>query len=55
MKVFQDQEQERMPNLTTISQNSFGQVSYGNQRRKINKRNPNRKGINKTPTVCQMT
>ena len=31
-KVFQDQEQERMPNLTTISQNSFGQVSYGIQR-----------------------
>ena len=32
-----------MPTLTTIIQHSFGNPSYSNQRRKINKRNPNQK------------
>ena len=29
-----------MPTLVTITQHSFGSPSYGNQRRKTNKRNP---------------
>ena len=32
-----------MSTFTTIIQHSFGSPSYSNQRRKINKRNPNQK------------
>ena len=42
----------RLPTLTTIIQHSFGSVSHSNQRRKRNKRNPNRKR-SKTVTVCR--
>ena len=43
----------RVPTLTTISQHSFGSPSHRNQRRKRNKRNPDRKRKNKTLTVCR--
>ena len=36
----------------TIINLSFGSPSHGNQKRKINKRNPNWKGKSKTITVC---
>ena len=42
-----------MPNLTTIIQHSFGSFRDRNQRRKINKRNPNWKRRNKTVTICR--
>ena len=41
----------RMPTLTTIIQHSFGSFGPRNQRRKINKRNLNRKRRSKTVTV----
>ena len=41
----------RMSALTTTTQHSFGSPSHNNQRRKRNKRNPNRKGRSKTITV----
>ena len=40
--------------LTTIIQHSFGSPSYGNQRRKINKRNPDLKRRSKTLTADDM-
>ena len=43
----------RVPTLTTIIQHSFGSTSYGNQRRKKNKRNTNWKRRSKTVTVCR--
>ena len=43
---------KRLPTLTTIIQHSFGSFSHSNQRRKRNKRNPNRKR-SKTVTVCR--
>ena len=33
--------------------NSFGSLSHSNQRRKINKRNPNQKRKSKAVTVCK--
>ena len=42
----------RMPTLTVIIQHSFGSFSHSNQRKKINKRNPNQKR-SKTVTVCR--
>ena len=44
----------RVPCLTTIIQHSFESPSYGNQRRKRSKRNPNWKGRRKTHYL-QMT
>ena len=41
----------RLPILTTIIQHSFGNFSHSNQRRKINKINPNQKR-RKTFTLC---
>ena len=41
----------RVPTLTTIIQHSFGSPSHSNQRRKRNKRNPDRKIRSKTYTV----
>ena len=38
--------------LTTTIQHSFGSFSHSNQRRKINKRNPDLKRRTKTLTVC---
>ena len=43
----------RLPTLTTIIQHSFGSFSHSNQRRKRNKRNPNRKIRSKTVTACR--
>ena len=43
----------RMSTFTTIIQHSFGSLSYSNQRRKINKRNPDQRRRNKTLTVCE--
>ena len=42
----------RLSTLTTIIQHIFGSFSHGNQRRKIIKRNPNRKR-SKAITVCR--
>ena len=39
--------------LTTVIQYSFRNPNYSNQRRKINKRNPDWKRRSKTPTVCK--
>ena len=43
----------RLPTLTTIIQHRFGSFSHSNQRRKISKRNPNRKCRSKTVTACR--
>ena len=43
----------RLPTLTSIIQHSVGSVSHSNQRRKRNKRNPNRKRRSKSVTVCR--
>ena len=43
----------RVSTLTTIIQHSLGSPSYGNQRRKRNKRNPDLKRRNETLTVCR--
>ena len=43
----------RVSTFTTIIQNSFGSPSYSNQRRNINKRNPDQKRISKALTVCR--
>ena len=43
----------RLPSLTIIIQNTFGTSSHSNQRRKRNKRKPNRKRRSKTVTVCR--
>ena len=43
----------RMSTLTTIIQHSFGSPSYGNQRRKRNKKDPNWTRRSKTVTVCR--
>ena len=43
----------RVPTLTTTIQHSFGRFSHNNQRRKINKRNPDWKRRSKTLTVCR--
>ena len=43
----------RLPTLTTFIQHSFGSFSHSNQRRKINKRNPNQKRRSKDVTVCR--
>ena len=43
----------RTPTLTTIIQHSFGSPSHSNQRRKRNKRNPNRKRRSKAVTICR--
>ena len=42
-----------MPNLTTFIQHCSGSPSHSNQRRKMNKRNPNWRRRNKTVTVYQ--
>ena len=42
-----------MPTLTTTIQYSFGSFRHSNQRRNINKRNPDWKRRNKTLTVCR--
>ena len=42
----------RVSILTTIIQHSFGSPTYGNQRRKRNKSNPDQK-ISKALTVCR--
>ena len=42
----------RVPTLIPIIQHSSGSLSYGNQRRKRNKRDPDRKR-SKTLTVCR--
>ena len=39
--------------FATIIQHSFGSPSYSNQRRKINKRNPDQKRRIKALTVCR--
>ena len=44
----------RVPTLTTTIQHSFGSFSHNNQRRKINKRNPDWKRRSKTHCL-QMT
>ena len=41
------------PLFTTTMQHSFGSPSHNNQRRKINKRNPDWKRRSKTLTVCR--
>ena len=41
-----------VPTLTTAIQHGFGSLGHGNQRRKINKRNPDWKR-SKTLTVCR--
>ena len=38
----------------TFIQHSFGSPRHGNQRRKINERNPNWKRRNNTVTVCRL-
>ena len=43
----------RVPTLTTTIQHSFGSFSHSNQRRKINKRNPDWKRRSETHTVCR--
>ena len=43
----------RVSTLTTIIQHSLGSPSYGNQRRKRNKRNPDLKRRSKALTVCR--
>ena len=43
----------RLPTLTTIIQHSSGSFSHSNQRRKRNKRNPNRKRRSKAVNVCR--
>ena len=43
----------RMSTLTTIIQHSFGSPSQSNQRREINKWNPNWRKRSKTATVCR--
>ena len=45
--------QTRVSTLATIIQHSSGSPSYGNQRRKRNKRNPDWKRRSKTLTVCK--
>ena len=44
----------RMPTLATSMQHSFRSPSYGNQRRKQNKRNPVKKRRSKTLTAGDM-
>ena len=53
LKAFPLRSGTSVPTLATIIQQSFGSPSHGNQRRKINKRNPNRKRRNKIVTVCR--
>ena len=43
----------RVSTFTTVTQHSFGSPSYSNQRRKINKRNPDRKRRCKALTICR--
>ena len=43
----------RVHTLTTTIQHSFGSFSQSNQRRKINKRNPDWKRRSRTLTVCR--
>ena len=43
----------RVPTFTTVIQHSSGSPSYSNQRRKINKRNPDWKRRSKALTVCR--
>ena len=43
----------RRPTLTTFIQHNFGTSSHSNQRRNINKRNPNHKGRSKAGSVCR--
>ena len=46
-----DQEQDRMPSLTTLIQHSTWSPSHSNQTRKRSKRHPSWKGGNETVTV----
>ena len=41
----------RVPTLTTTTQHSFGSPSHSNQRRKINKKDPDWKRRSKTVTA----
>ena len=43
----------RVSTFTTITQHSSQSPSYSNQKRKINKRNPNQKRRSKALTVCR--
>ena len=45
LKAFPLQEQDKMSTLAICIWHSFGSPSYGNQRRKRNKRNPNWKEV----------
>ena len=53
LKAFPLRSGTRVSTLTTIIQHSSGSLSYSNQRRKRNKRNPGQKRRSKALTVCR--